>query len=324
MELLTIRQVSKTFGLSTRTLRYYEQIGLLQSVKKDEYAYRAYDEAAVRRLRQVVVLKKLRIPLKQIKDILEKQDTAAALDTFIKKADEIQSEIDALSTLKEILNAFIARLRESSKVTPRLDLLSDEVLVRLAETLTLTEIAKEENTMEELNQADLRLTKLNDVRIVYLPPATVAASHYIGESPEDHAGQMLNEFIEKSGLLHKKPDARHYGFNHPNPSCDKPVYGYEMWVTIPEDMEVPAPLVKKHFPGGLYAAHMIPFGNFSEWRSLIEWAHQNDKYAPNMTEDGGECMYGLIEETLNFRNRSLSGAGMEGLQLDLLCPIKEK
>ncbi|WMT40900.1 MerR family DNA-binding transcriptional regulator [Paenibacillus sp. D2_2] len=34
MELHTISEVSKIYQISTRTLRYYEQIGLLQSVKK--------------------------------------------------------------------------------------------------------------------------------------------------------------------------------------------------------------------------------------------------------------------------------------------------
>lgn len=70
MGLHTIRQVSADFSVSTRTLRYYEQIGLLRSVKIDAYAYRAYDEEAIARLQQVLVLRKLRISLKQIATIL--------------------------------------------------------------------------------------------------------------------------------------------------------------------------------------------------------------------------------------------------------------
>ncbi|MEG0661630.1 MAG: MerR family transcriptional regulator [Anaerorhabdus sp.] len=40
----TITQVSKSLGISTRMLRYYEQVGLISSYKKDDYAYRMYDE----------------------------------------------------------------------------------------------------------------------------------------------------------------------------------------------------------------------------------------------------------------------------------------
>lgn len=47
MELITISEVSKNFRVSTRTLRYYEQIGLLKSSEKEGYAYRAYDEGAI-------------------------------------------------------------------------------------------------------------------------------------------------------------------------------------------------------------------------------------------------------------------------------------
>ncbi|NLV37000.1 MAG: MerR family DNA-binding transcriptional regulator, partial [Clostridiaceae bacterium] len=43
MELQTISQVSRDYGISTRMLRYYEQAGLILSLRKDDYAYRVYD-----------------------------------------------------------------------------------------------------------------------------------------------------------------------------------------------------------------------------------------------------------------------------------------
>lgn len=36
-----------------------------------------------------------------------------------------------------------------------------------------------------------------DVRIVYLPPVTVAAYQYIGENPEDVAGEKIYSFIKE-------------------------------------------------------------------------------------------------------------------------------
>lgn len=71
MELMTISKVSKSFGISTRTLRYYEQIGLIQSDKLDDYMYRVYSPETVTRLNQIIILRKLRIPLKNIADILK-------------------------------------------------------------------------------------------------------------------------------------------------------------------------------------------------------------------------------------------------------------
>ena len=66
MKLTTISEISRKMNISTRTLRYYEQIGLIESVKKEDYAYRTYDQTTVMRLQQIVVLRKLRIPLKPV------------------------------------------------------------------------------------------------------------------------------------------------------------------------------------------------------------------------------------------------------------------
>jgi len=56
MALQTISQVSKQFGISTRTLRYYEQLGLIAPVRKEDSNYREYEELTLARLRQIIVL----------------------------------------------------------------------------------------------------------------------------------------------------------------------------------------------------------------------------------------------------------------------------
>ena len=108
-----------------------------------------------------------------------------------------------------------------------------------------------------------------------------------------------------------------------------PSSGYEAWVTIPDNLYVTAPLVKKQFAGGLYAAHMIPMGAFEEWNWLREWVLSNDKYDHAWGEvrftpydDGTEWAF---EEPLNYYNtvKDLK-SGAETQQLDLLFPIKLK
>jgi hypothetical protein len=58
MSIATITEATKLFGLSTRTLRYYEQIGLLKNERTDDYAYRVYSDDTLKR-----VLKSLSNPL---------------------------------------------------------------------------------------------------------------------------------------------------------------------------------------------------------------------------------------------------------------------
>lgn len=184
-----------------------------------------------------------------------------------------------------------------------------------------------EETRNVLEQADDILSKLTDVRIVYLPPSYVAASHYIGPEAERHAGAAMEQFIHDVKLWEIKPDIRSYGFNHPNQVKGTDYHGYEFWVTIPEGLEVPPPLTKKHFPGGLYAAHMIPMGNFHEWEWLWRWVNTHPEYSFNTLNDDGEYMGGCLEECLNYpnvvRNKDISSDDSK-IQLDLLLPIKQK
>lgn len=325
MELQTISQISKLFNISTRTLRYYEQIGLIQPIKKEDFTYRTYDENAVIRLQQIIVLRKLRIPLKQIADILKCEDTAVAITAFQQNLAEIEDEITALSTIKSIIQSLLERLHLQSDT---LRLLDDERLLKIVDSLTTSKINfKEDKTMDDLNKASEKLNRLTDkdVRIVYLPPMVVAAYQYVGIEPEMHCNEVIDRFVRETKLKEVKPDVRHFGFNAPNPVDETGYHGYEMWVTIPDNMEVPEPIVKKQFEGGLYAAHMIPFGAFEEWGWLCEWVHNNSKYEGNSGTKGHECMWGLLEEHLNYINHiNLSNTEPEGLQLDLLHPIKER
>jgi len=180
--------------------------------------------------------------------------------------------------------------------------------------------------MEDLNKANDSLSKLNDsgVRIVYLPPMTVAVSYFSGVAewgvgPE--ATMKIEQFVNETELLKIKPDARGMGFDCSKadlkPSLDVTPTAYEAWVSIPNDIEVKPPLVKKNFSGGMYAAHVLRDWNFQkDWRLLQEWAKASDKYEE---DEGRPC----FEEILNYYNLMMGGAKMEDTQLDLLLPIRK-
>jgi len=134
--------------------------------------------------------------------------------------------------------------------------------------------------MDDLKKADEKLNQLTDVRVVYIPPMTVAASHATGENCEGTAGSALNKFVTESGLIKIKHDVRHFGFDCSGgqSGVDEASRGYEMWVSIPDDMDVPAPLIKRAFHGGLYAAHMIKMGGWEDWHLLKRWVVESGKY----------------------------------------------
>lgn len=327
MENLTISQVSKKFNVTPRMLRHYEKLGLIETLRREDYAYRVYDENAVRRLQQIIILRKLRIPLKQIAVILRDNEQLQALQIMRDNIAELDEEIASLDKIRGILKAFADRLDISVRQKIRLDMLLDSELIEAARALSLSKTTlKESANMDELNKADEVLNKILNVRIVLLPPAAVASFHYIGENPEEHVGDEMNRFVRESGLYEIKPDSRFFGFNHPNPGVrEDGLYGYEVWVTIPEDMEVPAPLTKKQFKGGLYAALTIKFPEFHLWQDLIKWAENSEQFEPNY-RGNDETMGGLLEEHLNWVYSSHKGWPKDGIdgQLDLLMPIKKR
>lgn len=171
------------------------------------------------------------------------------------------------------------------------------------------------------------MIELKDVRIIELFPATVASVQFYCDEPERACKEVMDDFVIKNNLGEVNPDLRHYGFNNPNPSPeipeDQPDHGYEMWVTVPGDMEIPAPLEKKYFTGGMYAAHMIKMGDFHEWGWLWDWVQKSDKYDYDCREPYpmGGCLEEHIDYLKNLKNPDFKE---EDMQLDLLIPVTLK
>lgn len=329
MKLMTIGQVSREYGISTRALRYYEKMGLLHPTKREGYAYRLYTEDSTRKLRQILLLRKLRIPLQKIGDILLREDLTYATQVLDANLQELDSEISALNAVRNLMAILIEKLQEETQVRVKGELITDDFLFKLASSLPQPKKLKEEKAMNDLETAQGTLNKLTDrdVRILSIPSMTVASIHIqkgLGDS-EEECHRILDGFVRAQGLSGPQSDIRHFGFNHPDgdPSTGSD-HGYEMWVSIPGDMEVQAPLQKKQFAGGLYAAHMIPMGAFEEWEWLFDWIGRSESFAFDTERDNPDCQHGMLEEALNYGYRLDAGLGEEGVQLDLLLPVRYK
>lgn len=112
-ELIKIRDISTKYDVSARTLRYYEDMGLISSTRSDDYAYRLYDEAAVKRLEQILILRKLNISIKDIQRIFNTSGSEIVLEVLGKKVDDIDQEVSLLHELKEIVLDFIHQIEQA-------------------------------------------------------------------------------------------------------------------------------------------------------------------------------------------------------------------
>lgn len=105
---MQIRELAKQSGLSEKTIRYCEEIGLLPAPSRTENNYRQYDEEDVDRLRLVAGSRRLDLSLEEIREILDLRDHREApcrvlLERLEHKADEIAERILALKQMEREL-----------------------------------------------------------------------------------------------------------------------------------------------------------------------------------------------------------------------------
>ena len=70
----TVKEVAEITGVSIRTLRYYDEIGLLKPTELTEAGYRLYDNKALEKLQEIMFFKELEVPLIDIKKIMDTPD----------------------------------------------------------------------------------------------------------------------------------------------------------------------------------------------------------------------------------------------------------
>ena len=70
----TVKDVSRITKVSIRTLRYYDEIGLLKPTELTDAGYRLYDNRALERLQEIMFFRELEIPLEDIKNIMDHPD----------------------------------------------------------------------------------------------------------------------------------------------------------------------------------------------------------------------------------------------------------
>ncbi len=228
--MLRIGDASKKFNISNRTLRYWEEEEILKSTRM-ENGYRFYDDENTVKIQQITLLRKLKIPISDIKYIFKSNDSNILMDVLINHLKKLKQEI----LNANLLTLFIENIIEHIKHEKRLEIVFSHIEAQIKRTF------KHEKALQNLllGRNNLMLeNQLKDVRIIKLPAMTVASYRAESETPEKDCSNIVNKFVLEN-QLYKKSGFRHFGFNNPNPSESGPIYGYEIWIAIPEDFHVP-------------------------------------------------------------------------------------
>jgi DNA-binding transcriptional MerR regulator len=135
---MQIGEVADRTSLSLRTIRYYEEVGLVVPSGRSQGRFRLYSEADVRRLWLIRKLKPLDLSLDQIRDLLAALDRSAAGGIDPAEAAALRS---SLAAFHAIARARCALMREQLVG-------AEELAADVADRIAALESAIEDNTPE--------------------------------------------------------------------------------------------------------------------------------------------------------------------------------
>lgn len=122
----TVKEISELTGISIRALRYYDEISLLVPTGRNDAGYRLYDDKALEKLRAILFLKELDIPLDTIKEALNTKncDYGAVLKKYrknivqkISRLQGILGVVDGMELNNKIISFEAFNVEDAEKVT---------------------------------------------------------------------------------------------------------------------------------------------------------------------------------------------------------------
>lgn len=123
----TVKDVSDITGISIRTLRYYDEIGLLKPTKLTESGYRLYDNKALEQLQEIMFFRELEIPLMDIKKIMEnpnydKEQVLLAQKSFLeRKRNRLNGIIELITDVMKGVNTMSFEAFNNDDIQKMLD-----------------------------------------------------------------------------------------------------------------------------------------------------------------------------------------------------------
>ncbi|MDU5334316.1 MerR family transcriptional regulator [Enterococcus sp.] len=112
----TVKQMAEISGVSARTLRFYDERSLLKPAYLSEAGYRMYTEREIDRLQQILLYRSMGIPLKTIKELIDRPDEKIE-DTLIQQKNQLEQKREELDKLLETVEKTLSYYKGELKMT---------------------------------------------------------------------------------------------------------------------------------------------------------------------------------------------------------------
>ncbi len=107
--MLSISKLAKKFALSRATLLYYEREGLLEPASREANGYRVYGDREIARLRQIVGFRSYGVSVRDIRELLARDDAQAHEKILRKRFTQLETDIQDLRRQQEALVAILGQ-----------------------------------------------------------------------------------------------------------------------------------------------------------------------------------------------------------------------
>ena len=304
MNELCITDAVKLFGITSKTLRYYERVGLLAAKRADSNHYRYYDEIEVERIKQIMILRKMQISIKDIIRIYESESMSTVVEVFVKRIHAIEEEVGALTELKRITNDFLQTMLQNgvAKIST-LPLLYEQMEKQLGTLEKSSPVS-----YSELSAISEKLAKPSDPSILSLPSMRVLSSAR-NDGISDTEGFW--RWVQAKGLSQGKPGC-HEQFEFQTDAGDVLV------LKVGDNFINDGDYSDYLFDGGLFAAVNVYLDEDigERFRALIKDFDDNKYYQIDYLNDGRLRHPAMLENLISPNDQRES--------VSLLVPVKKR
>ena len=126
-EITPIGDLAQSLGLTTRTIRYWEEVGILESVQRSDGATRGFTPYYVRRIKFIIKLKELGLTIKEMQDLYSAYGEAKQTDRMVPRLveildehiDKIDEKMAKLASLRKVILSYRKKMETKFGILAR-------------------------------------------------------------------------------------------------------------------------------------------------------------------------------------------------------------
>src|SRR6478735_3169702 len=209
----TVGQVADVFGVTVRTLHHYDEIGLLTPSARSAAGYRLYTDADLTRLQQVVVYRRLELPLEEIAALLDGGEDAAT--HLRRQRAAVMTRLDELTGIVAAIDRALEREMSNQPATPEemKELFGDgfedeyqqEAQERWGETDAWKQSAARTKryTKADWEQVKAEMDAVNAAFVAAMAAGEPATSEAAMDAAEQHRRHIADRFYDLDHGFHR-------------------------------------------------------------------------------------------------------------------------